>query len=42
MSHVSFLAVGIADEVFCQDEVLEEAKLQKPYITQLYERLMIQ
>ena len=42
MAHGSILADGNADEVFCQDEVLEEAKLQKPYITQLYERLMIQ
>ena len=42
MAHGRILADGNADEVFRQDEVLEEAKLQKPYMTQLYERLMIQ
>ena len=42
MAHGRILADGNADEVFRQDAVLEEAKLQKPYITQLYERLMLQ
>ena len=42
MAHGRILADGNADEVFRQDAVLEEAKLQKPYITQLYERLMLE
>ena len=42
MAHGRILADGHADKIFRQDAVLEEAKLQKPYITQLYERLMLQ
>lgn len=32
------LADGTSEEVFAQDEVFKEARLQKPYMTQLMER----
>lgn len=42
MAQGRVLADGNAHEVFGQDEVLEAAKLQKPYMRQLYERLILQ
>ena len=39
MAHGKILADGTAEEVFAQDAVLEEARLQKPYIMQLREMM---
>lgn len=38
MAHGTILADGTAEEVFAGDAVLKEARLQKPYMTQLIER----
>ncbi len=38
MAHGTILADGTSEEVFAQDEILKEARLQKPYMTQLIER----
>lgn len=38
MAHGTVLADRTSEEVFAQDEVLKEARLQKPYMTQLMER----
>lgn len=38
MAHGMILADGTPEEVFAEDEVLKEARLQKPYMTQLIER----
>ena len=42
MAQGKVLADGTAREVFGQEAVLEAAKLQKPYLRQLCERLMLQ
>ena len=39
MAHGTVLADGVPEEVFAQDEVLKKARLQKPSMTQLLERL---
>ena len=39
MAHGKILADGTSEEVFAQDEILQEASLQKPYMTQLFERV---
>ena len=39
MAHGKILADGTSEEVFAQDEILQEARLQKPYMTQLFERV---
>ena len=39
MAHGTVLADGVSEEVFAQDEVLKKARLQKPSMTQLLERL---
>ena len=39
MAHGTVLADGVPEEVFAQDEVLKKARLQKPSMTQLIERL---
>lgn len=41
MAHGTILADGTPEEVFAMDEVLREARLQKPYETQLLERFGI-
>ena len=38
MAYGTILADGTSEEVFAQDEVLKEARLEKPYMTQLIER----
>ena len=38
MAHGKILADDTAEKVFAQDEILKEARLQKPYMTQLMER----
>lgn len=38
MAHGTILADGTSEEVFAQDDILKEARLQKPYMTQLIER----
>ena len=38
MAHGAILADGTSKEVFAQDTILKEARLQKPYMTQLMER----
>lgn len=40
MAHGSVLADGRSEEVFAMDEVLKEARLEKPYMTQLFERFV--
>lgn len=42
MAHGNVLADGPSEEVFAKDEVLIEARLQKPYMTQLMERFVIE
>lgn len=42
MAHGSVLADGTSEEVFAENEVLKEARLQKPYMTQLMERFVIE
>ena len=42
MAQGKVLADGTAREVFGRESVLEAAKLQKPYLRQLCERLMLQ
>ena len=42
MAHGTVLADGVPEEVFAQDEVLKKARLQKPSMTQLLERLGIE
>lgn len=42
MAHGSVLADGTSKEVFAENEVLKEARLQKPYMTQLMERFVIE
>lgn len=39
MAHGTVLADGVPEEIFAQDEVLKKARLQKPSMTQLLERL---
>ena len=39
MAHGRILADGDAKSVFSMDEVLEEARLQKPFVTRLCSRL---
>lgn len=41
MAHGTILKDGTSKEVFADDEVLEEARLQKPYMTQLFERFVL-
>ena len=41
MAHGKILAVDTAEKVFAQDEILKEARLQKPYMTQLMERFVV-
>ena len=38
MAHGTILADGTSEEIFAQDAILKEARLQKPYMTQLMER----
>lgn len=38
MAHGAILADGTSETVFAQDAILKEARLQKPYMTQLMER----
>lgn len=38
MAYGTILADGTSEEVFAQDGVLKEARLEKPYMTQLIER----
>lgn len=40
MAHGSILADGTPEEVFAKNEVLKEARLEKPYMTQLFERFV--
>ena len=40
MAHGAILADGTSKEVFTQDAILKEARLQKPYMTQLMERFI--
>lgn len=40
MAHGTILADGRSEEVFAMDEVLKEARLEKPYMTQLFERFV--
>lgn len=42
MAHGSVLADGSGSEIFNNDELLQEAKLNKPYIMQLKERMEMQ
>ena len=42
MAHGNVLADGPSEEVFAKDEILTEARLQKPYMTQLMERFVIE
>ena len=39
MAHGKLLCDGTADEVFAQTEILEQARLQKPYMRELYDIL---
>ena len=42
MAHGCVLADGTSEEVFAENEVLKEARLQKPYMTQLMERFVVE
>ncbi|MGN0354554.1 MAG: ABC transporter ATP-binding protein [Muricoprocola sp.] len=42
MARGTILADGTPEEVFSMDEVLKEARLEKPYMTQLFERFVIE
>ncbi len=40
MAHGKILCDGLSDYVFSHDDVLKEARLQKPYLTELIEKLV--
>ena len=39
MAHGKILLEGNASEVFSKEDVLKEARLQKPYMMQLYDEI---